>query len=80
MKTLTQPHPENDNQAADTAVGHPKKSILTNDQCGINSIMVAINGRSDRRYSAPAGRGFWRSPPVVQEALRRGNKKCRSVS
>ncbi len=80
MKTLTQPHPENDNQAADTAVGHPKKSILPNDQCGINSIMVAINGRSDRRYSAPAGRGFWRPPSAVQEAISRGNKKYRASS
>jgi len=60
-------------------VGNPPKSILPNDQRGVNSIMVAINGRSDRRYSAPAGRGFWRPPPVVQEALRRGDKKCKGL-
>ncbi len=80
MKTLTQPHPENDNQAADTTVGHPPKSILPIDQRGINSIMVAINGRSDRHFYAPAVSSFWRPPADVEAAIFRGNKKVQASS
>jgi len=77
MKTLTQPHPENDNQADVTDV---PKSILPSSTRGVNSIMANVNGRTDRRYYGPATQGFWKPPPDVEDALRRGNRKCRRVS
>ena len=58
----------------------PPKSILPNDQRGISSIMVDINGRTDRRFYAPAVSSFWRPPADVEAAISRGNKKCRASS
>ena len=55
----------------------PPKSILPNDQRGISSIMVGINGRTDKRFYAPAVGSFWRPPADVEAAISRGNKKCR---
>lgn len=76
MKTLTHPHPETDNQADVTDV---PKSILPSSTRGVNDIMVDINGRTDRRYYGPTTQGFWKPPPDVEEALKRGNRKCRAV-
>ena len=76
-------HPKTDTRKTLPPLGHvadSPKSMVPNDRRGINSIMVGINGRSDRRYYGPATRGFWRPPPAVQEALKRGNRKCRAAS
>jgi len=58
----------------------PQKSILPNGQCGINSIMVGISGRTDRRFYAPAVSTFWRPPADVEAAISRGNKKVQASS
>ena len=78
MRILARPHPENDNHADVTDV--PPKSILPDDERGIGSIMVGINGRTDRRFYVPAVGSFWRPPADVEAAISRGNRKTRQAT
>lgn len=55
------------------------RSILPGSSRGVNSIMANVNGRTDRRYYGPTTQGFWKPPPDVEDALRRGNRKCRAL-
>ena len=78
MTILTQqPHPENDNHHETARTAGSPKSILPNTTRGVNGVMTSINDRTDKRFYAPAGRGFWRPPADAQEALARGRKKIR---
>ena len=80
MKTLPHPHLENDNQANVRAANTPgQKSILPNSTRGIDGVMRTIRGRPERRHYASSNRGYWRPPPAVQSAIRRGDRKCRRL-
>ncbi len=61
------------------SAGGPPRSILPETTRGIEGVMRTIRGRPERRAYASGNRGFWRSPPAVQSAISRGNKKYRGV-
>ena len=80
MKILTRPHQDDDNHDAGVDVGRSPKSIVRGSERDINLTMAGINGRPGRKFYGPATRGFWRPPPDVQDAISRGNRKCRGAS
>ncbi len=61
------------------AAGATQNSMLPDSVRHLDNIMANVNGRTGRHYYAPAGRGFWRPPEAVKDAISRGNKKCRGV-
>lgn len=58
----------------------PPKSIIRGSVTDINKTISGINRSPPRRFYGPITREFWRPPPDVEDALRRGNKKCRASS
>ncbi len=54
-----------------------RKSMLPNDERGIDGIMRTINGRKDKSFTAPTPGGFWKSPADVRVAIAKGDWKAR---
>ena len=54
-----------------------RKSMLPNDERGIDGIMRTINGRKDKSFTAPTPGGFWKPPADVRVAIAKGDRKVR---
>ena len=54
-----------------------RKSMLSNDERGIDGIMRTINGRNYKSFTAPTPGGFWKPPADVRIAIAKSDRKVR---
>ena len=53
------------------------KSLLPENTRAINDVMRGVNGRQDKKFTAPVVGGFWKPPANARAAIARGDRKSR---